>query len=302
MADSSQFRFSSAPDRRDQTRTGFRKSRRPNERVRLMGQTVDLVKPEEVLHHMQVWIGEGRKAIIANHNLNSLYLLRKHPEMRAFYDRADLIELDSAPLVHFAKVLGINSRPFHRCTYLDWRDHFWSLVNRNGWRVMYVGATQDVVDIARERLTARYPRANIQTHHGYFDAKSGSAENTAVVQLIVDFQPHILFVGMGMPRQEMWITQNFEALPDCAIFSVGAAFDYEAGVQKSAPRWMGRAGIEWLYRLAADPKRLFRRYCVEPWSLLDLIYADLATAAKRRLKARRKHAAEPEGLTNSERR
>jgi N-acetylglucosaminyldiphosphoundecaprenol N-acetyl-beta-D-mannosaminyltransferase len=78
-----------------------------------------------------------------------------------------------------------------------------------------------------------------------------------------------------MPRQEIWITQNFEALPDCAIFSVGAAFDYEAGVQKSAPRWMGKAGVEWLYRLAADPKRLFRRYCVEPWSLLDLIYDDL---------------------------
>jgi N-acetylglucosaminyldiphosphoundecaprenol N-acetyl-beta-D-mannosaminyltransferase len=303
MADSTQFRFSSpAPDRRDQTRTGFRKSRRPNERVRLMGQTVDLVKPEEVLHHMQQWILERRKAIIANHNLNSLYLLRKHPEMRSFYDRAELVELDSTPLVHFAKLLGINSRPFHRCTYLDWRDHFWSLVNRNGWRVMYVGATQQVIDIARERLTARYPRANIRAHHGYFDATSGSAESTAVLEQIADFQPHILFVGMGMPRQEIWITRNFHALPDCAIFSVGAAFDYEAGVQKSAPRWMGRAGVEWLYRLAADPRRLFRRYCVEPWSLLDLVYADLAISARRRLKARAKGAADTMGLPQSERR
>ena len=283
-------------------RTGFRKSRRATERVRLMGQTVDLVKPEEVLYHMQRWILERRKAIIANHNLNSLYLLRKHPEMRAFYDRAELIELDSTPLVHFARLLGVNSRPFHRCTYLDWRDHFWSLVNRNGWRVMYVGATQDVVDVARERLTARYPRANIATHNGYFDATSGSSENVAVLQQIADFQPHVLFVGMGMPRQEMWITQNFGALPDCVIFSVGAAFDYEAGVQKSAPRWMGRAGVEWLYRLAADPRRLFRRYCVEPWSLLDLIYADLVISAKRRLTARGKRAADIVGLPQSERR
>ena len=303
MSDNPQFRFSSAaPDRRDQKRTGFRKSRRPNERVRLMGQTVDLVKPEEVLHHMQTWIREGRKAIIANHNLHSLYLLRKHPEMSAFYDRAELIELDSAPLVHFAKLLGVNSRPFHRCTYLDWRDHFWSLVNRNSWRVMYVGATQEVVDIARERLTARYPRASIATHNGYFDATTGSPENTAVLQQIKDFQPHILFVGMGMPRQEIWITRNIDALPNCAIFSVGAAFDYEAGVQKSAPRWMGRAGIEWLYRLVADPKRLFRRYCVEPWSLMDLIVADLKTAAKRRWKARTRHSAEPSGQRNADRR
>jgi N-acetylglucosaminyldiphosphoundecaprenol N-acetyl-beta-D-mannosaminyltransferase len=304
MSDSTQLRFSSAaPDRRDQTRTGFRKTRRPNERVRLLGQTIDLVRPEEVLHHMQNWIGEGRKAVVANHNLNSLYLLRKHPEMRAFYDRADLVELDSTPLVHFARLLGINSRPFHRCTYLDWRDHFWSLVNRNGWRVMYVGATQDVVDLARERLVARYPHADIQGHHGYFDATSGSIENTAVLERIAGFKPHILFVGMGMPRQELWISRNFEALPNCAIFSVGAAFDYEAGVQKSAPRWMGRAGIEWLYRLVADPKRLFLRYCVEPWGLMDLIYADLVTAAKRRLKARSGgHTAEPEALTHPERR
>ena len=281
MADSTQFRFSSvAPDRRDQARPGFRKSRRPNERVRLMGQTVDLVKPEEVLFHMQRWILERRKAIIANHNLNSLYLLRKHPEMRAFYARAELVELDSTPLVHFAKLLGINSRPFHRCTYLDWRDHFWSLVNRNGWRIMYVGATREVLDVARQRLNARYPRAVIETHDGYFDASPGSTDNAAVLEQIKAFQPHVLFVGMGMPRQEIWITQNFEALPDCAIFSVGAAFDYEAGEQKAAPRWMGRMGLEWLFRLVHDPRRLARRYLVEPWSLSQLIVADVWTAIR----------------------
>ena len=289
MADSTHFRIASAaPDRREQARPGFRKSRRPQERVVLMGQRVDLVKPEEVLHHMQRWIQDRRQAIIANHNLNSLYLLRKTPEMRAFYERADLVELDSTPLVHFARLLGLQSRPFHRCTYLDWRDHFWSLVNRNGWRVMYVGATQAVLDIATDRLIGRYPRARLQTHHGYFDATPGSADNTALLQQIETFNPHILFVGMGMPRQEVWIARNLSALPDCAIFSVGAAFDYEAGVQKSAPRWMGRAGLEWLYRLAGDPRRLFRRYCIEPWFLLDLVYADLRDATERRLAAIRR--------------
>jgi len=283
MADSTHFRFTSAePDRRVQARAGFRKSRRPQERVRLMGQLVDLVKPEEVLHHTERWILERRQAIIANHNPNSLYLLRKNPEMRRFYERADLVELDSTPLVKFAKLLGLKSRQFHRCTYLDWRDHFWSLVNRNGWRVMYVGGTQDVVDVAVERLTSRYPRARLKAHNGYFDATPGSAENVAVLKEVEAFNPHILFVGMGMPRQEIWIVQNLEALPNCAIFSVGAAFDYEAGAQKCAPRWMGRAGIEWLYRLVADPRRLFRRYCVEPWSLLDLVYADVKAALKRK--------------------
>jgi N-acetylglucosaminyldiphosphoundecaprenol N-acetyl-beta-D-mannosaminyltransferase len=68
------------------------------------------------------------------------------------------------------------------------------------------------------------------------------------------------------------------------IFSVGAAFDYEAGAQKAAPRWMGRLGLEWLYRLIADPRRLFRRYLIEPWALSDLMAADLVAAARRGFK------------------
>ncbi|CAN5202474.1 WecB/TagA/CpsF family glycosyltransferase [soil metagenome] len=288
MTDSTPFLFSGdASDRRDNPRAGFRKARRPQERVRLMGQLVDLVKPEEVMHHVQRWIGEERKAIIANHNMNSLYLLRKNPEMAAFYERADLVELDSTPLVQFAKMLGLKGRHFHRCTYLDWRNHFWSLVNRNGWRVMYVGGTQAVVDTAASRLRHRYPRAQIGTQNGYFDMTPGAADNAEVLARVEAFKPHILFVGMGMPRQEMWISQNLEHLPDCAIFSVGAAFDYEAGVQKAAPRWMGRMGLEWAFRLLADPRRLYRRYCIEPWSLIDLILADVVMAMRRKAEARR---------------
>lgn len=73
---------------------------------------------------------------------------------------------------------------------------------------------------------------------------------------------------------------NLDALPNCAIFSVGAAFDYEAGEQEAAPRWMGRMGIEWLFRLVHDPKRLARRYLIEPWSLSGLILKDVWTAIR----------------------
>ena len=271
-------------NRRRRVRTAFRRERRATERVRLLGQLIDLVRPEEVLHHLNRWIAEGRKAVVANHNLHSLYLVRRSPRMQAFYDRADLIELDSTPLMAFARMIGLNSRGFHRCTYLDWRDAFWSQANRNGWRVMYVGGTAEVCRIAVERLSARYPRAVIAATDGYFDAKIGSDGNAATVARVAEFRPQVLFVGMGMPRQEEWIIDNLDALPPAAIFSVGAAFDYEAGAQKSAPRWMGRLGVEWLYRLVADPRRLFRRYCIEPFGLIDLFWADIR-AARRRAKA-----------------
>jgi N-acetylglucosaminyldiphosphoundecaprenol N-acetyl-beta-D-mannosaminyltransferase len=279
-----------APDRRAQPRRPHRLRRRALERVQLLGEAVDLIRPEEVMHHVQAWVAEGRQALVANHNLNSMKLVREHAGMRRFYDQADMIELDSTPLIWFARLIGLHSRPLHRCTYLDWRDHFWSVANRLGWRVMYVGGAPGVAEAAVASVAARYPKAKLKARHGYFDMTAGSGENAAVVAEVEAFDPHILFVGMGMPRQEAWITQNLEALPDCVVFSVGAAFDYEAGVQKSAPRWMGKAGLEWLYRLALDPRRLARRYLYEPWALMPRILADVAQAAGRRLKPARPQA------------
>lgn len=267
------------PDRRRAARRAHRRARRTCERVAMLGAAVDLVRPEEVMHHVHGWIEDGRKALVANHNLHSLYLARRDPAMRRFYAMADLVELDSTPLVLFGRVLGLSSRPFHRCTYLDWREHFWSLADRLGWRVMYVGGAPGVAEAAAKRLGDRWPNASIVAHDGYFDM-NGEA-NRAVLAAVAAFQPHVLFVGMGMPRQERWIADNMAALPDCVIFSVGAAFDYEAGVQKAAPRWMGRIGLEWAFRLVADPKRLFTRYCVEPWFLLGPALADLKAARSR---------------------
>ena len=270
-----------ATERRARPRAPFRQNRRARERVTILGQPMDLVKPEEVLHHIQQAVRQGAKSLIANHNLHSLYLMQKRPELGAFYDKADLIEVDSTPLLAFSRALGLHSRGFHRCTYLDWRDHFWSVANREGWRVLSVGGAPGVGDEAARRLKLRYPDADIAIHHGFFDARPGSSENAAVLDQITAFKPHILFVGMGMPRQELWIAENFERLPDCVILSVGAAFDYEAGVQSAAPRWMGRAGIEWAYRLVHDPKRLFARYCVEPWTLIPLALRDILKARGR---------------------
>ena len=261
------------PDRRRRMRKPHRLRRRVGERVEMLGEAIDLVRPEEVLLQVRMWVEDGVQAVVANHNLHSLALVREDRDMRAFYDLADLIQLDSRPLVWFGRLKGLPSRGSHRSTYLDWRDHFWSLADRLGWRVFYIGGAEGVAARAAETLTARFPRATIATRSGYFDM--AGEDNRKLLTTIDAFRPHILFVGMGMPRQEAWIADNLSALPDCVVFNVGAAFDYEAGVQKAAPRWMGRVGVEWLYRLVADPRRLFVRYCVEPWRLIRPALADL---------------------------
>jgi len=242
---------------------------------------MDLVRPEEVMHHVAEAVAAGDRYCVANYNAHGVYLAHRHEDFSRFCQFADLIEVDSTPIILFTRMLGLHARPFHRCTYLDWREHFWSLANRDGWRIYYLGGAPGVVEEASRRLGETYPGAVIGGRHGFFDATPGSADNEAVLADIAEFKPNILFVGMGMPRQEAWLLHNARVLPPCVTFSVGAAFDYEAGVQKAAPRWAGRMGVEWLYRLLHDPRRLFGRYCVEPWSLLPVALADIGIAIRK---------------------
>lgn len=236
------------------------------------------------MHHITEAVRAGVPCRIANHNAHSIYLTKKNREFAAFFEAADLIEVDSTPLIFFTRALGLHSRPFHRCTYLDWRDHFWSVASRNHWRVFYLGGEPGVAARAAESLTARYPGVEILTRHGFFDMTPGSQENQEVVDLIAEARPQILFVGMGMPRQEIWLHRNQHLLPPTVALSVGAALDYEAGVQRPAPRWVGRLGVEWLFRLLGDPRRLYYRYCVEPWWLIGPALKDVRAAiANRRL-------------------
>jgi N-acetylglucosaminyldiphosphoundecaprenol N-acetyl-beta-D-mannosaminyltransferase len=245
-------------------------------RITLMGQAIDLVTCDEVMRFLARKVSAGRKSAIANHNAHSLYLIDRHPEMRAFYDRVDLIEADSMPLILWGKLMGEPIGRGHRCTYLCWRETFWAMAERNGWRVYYLGGEPGVAETAAARLRGVAPSAEIKVRDGYFDMSPGSPENAQVVADIAAFQPHVLFVGMGMPRQEIWLERNYDALPPMVMLPVGAAFDYEAGAQRAAPRWTGRIGLEWAFRFLHDPGRLFSRYFVEPWSLLPLALRDIA--------------------------
>jgi N-acetylglucosaminyldiphosphoundecaprenol N-acetyl-beta-D-mannosaminyltransferase len=255
----------------------FRRQRRPEARVSLLGGAMDLVKPPEVFHFAATEVAAGKQVVVANHNLHSLYLIRKHPELRRFFARADLVEIDSIPLILWARLMGRPSRRFHRCTYLDWRAEFWDWIVRDDLKVFFVGGAPGVADRAIETIRREWPTARVAAHHGYFDADA--AENEAVRRRIHAFSPQVLLVGMGMPRQELWVLRNLEHLPSCAIFTVGGAFDYEAGVQSRCPRWLGQLGAEWLYRLLTNP-RLVARYTIEPWSLIGSALRDLARAPR----------------------
>jgi len=203
------------------------------------------------------------------------------PELARFFAAADLVQIDSVPLIAWGRLLGLPLSRAMRSTYLDWREAFWRLADARGWRVFYLGGAAGVAEIAAARIMARHANVRLATRHGFFDRTPGSAENLAALEAIRAFDPHVLMVGMGMPAQELWTLANRRALGRQVVMTVGAAFDYEAGVQPTPPRWTGPAGVEWLARLVTQPRRLAWRYLIEPWALLGPALQDIGRAVSR---------------------
>lgn len=210
-------------------------------------------------------IAGNESRIIANHNLHSLYLWHREPRMREFFSAADYIHIDGMPVVFLAQLAGLPLKKEHRAAYLDFLPLLLADAAQLGWRIFFLGSEPGVAEKAAEKLRGQYPGLQISTHHGHFNVDRFGRENQEVLSTIREYAPHILMVGMGMPRQEVWILQNRAELNANVICPTGAIMDYIAGVKATPPRWLGPLYLEWLYRLVTEPKRLWRRYLVEPW-------------------------------------
>jgi N-acetylglucosaminyldiphosphoundecaprenol N-acetyl-beta-D-mannosaminyltransferase len=244
-------------------------------RIAFMGAQMDRLTMDDLNGIISDAIRSGAKRIVANHNLHSLYLLQRHPRLRQFFDRPMFVHIDGMPLVLLARLLGYPVDRRHRTTYVDWFPRILSAAAAAGWRIYYLGSTDDVVSQGLSTLQENYPGLQVQGRHGFFDVTPAGMENQQVVADIAAFRPHILMVGMSMPRQELWIDNNFDAVPANIFLPCGACLDYVVGAVATPPRWAGRVGLEWLFRLMADPRRLGSRYLLEPWSLLPQFLAEL---------------------------
>jgi N-acetylglucosaminyldiphosphoundecaprenol N-acetyl-beta-D-mannosaminyltransferase len=192
------------------------------------------------------------------------------------------------PLVALGRLYGYPLERKQRVTFVDWTYPLMGLAANRGWRVFYVGSSRGSAEQGAARLRKLYPALQIEVSEGYFDERYGSSENEALVQRINAYAPDLLMVGMGMPRQEIWTHENFARLNARVILSsTGAALEYVAGSVPTPPRWSGQLGLEWAFRLANEPRRLFTRYLVEPWYILALLMLDYPRNRRPRVRATR---------------
>jgi len=242
-------------------------------RIDLLGSPIDIMDVEDLDKVVESAIETGERKIIGNHNLHSLFLYQRDPVMRSYYGAAHHIHVDGMGVVLLARIAKIALERKHRITYLDYFAHLLPMAAQRGWRVFYLGTKPEVVARGVSKLRQKYEGLQIEFAHGYFDQRPGSEDSESILRTIATYRPHILLIGMGMPNQERWVYHHRDQIEANAIFNAGGYMDYIAGAVPSPPRWMGRMGLEWLFRLVAEPRRLASRYLIEPWYVIWALLA-----------------------------
>jgi N-acetylglucosaminyldiphosphoundecaprenol N-acetyl-beta-D-mannosaminyltransferase len=239
---------------------------------RFLGIRVNRLGIRELSALVEQAISTKGKIVIAGHNLHSLYVFHQDDKMRQFHDRfVDYVHIDGMGIVLLGRVLGHPLRRQDRVTFLDWIDPLLQEGNRRRWRIFYLGRRPEICERVPEVLRHIWPDLTFRSAHLDNEGRPENLIDDSVLENISEFQPGLLLVGMGNPRQERWILDNYERINANVILTCGAAMDYVAGAVNSPPRWAGRYGIEWLFRLVDEPRHLWRRYLVEPWHILWLL-------------------------------
>lgn len=201
---------------------------------------------------------DGRHTIMYA-NVHVLNIAYSDPDLQRIMNAADVIYCDGAGVVLGAWLLG--HRLPERMTGADWVYPFCQMCESRDISLYFLGSVSGVAERAAKELINLYPGLNVAgTHHGHFHDTPGAT--TAVIAVVNAARPDILLVGMGTPLQEKWIAAHRAELDVPVVWAVGALFDFVAGVQPRGPRWMLDHGLEWLYRLLSDPRRLWRRYVI----------------------------------------
>jgi N-acetylglucosaminyldiphosphoundecaprenol N-acetyl-beta-D-mannosaminyltransferase len=226
-------------------------------RIDLLGCPFDAVTEKETVDQVFEWIAapERKSHHIVTVNVAILMMAREDEKLARAIENADLVVVDGKPLVWTARWL--KSPVPEKVSGVDLMRSLLEHGNERGLSVFLLGTTQERLDVLERVLRAKYPNVKIAgTRNGFFK----QPDWPDVVKLIRDAKADLLLVGMPAPFKEVWCEEHREALATPVMLGVGGAFDVMAGFVPRAPLVMQEAGMEWAWRLAMEPKKLWKRY------------------------------------------
>ena len=257
------------------------------QRVDLAGASVDALDFNAVVDAIVARTQAGATpAYVVTPNAHHLTLLQDDPLLREIYRDAFLVVPDGVPLLWAARLLGTPLRG--RVNGTDLFEALCARAEDRGLSVFLLGGREGAADAAAAMLRKRHPGLDIcGTYCPPFGFESDETQSARVLAVIEAAKPHLLFVGLGAPKQEYWMYRNCASLRVPVSLGIGVSFEFVAGTVPRAPRWMQRAGLEWLHRVGSEPKRLWKRYLAGNARFCYLIARQYAASAAMRGRAAR---------------
>ena len=231
-------------------------------RVNICGVGIDEYTFDEVVeaiaHHAQ---SGDAPAYVVTPNAQHILTLQKDAHFREIYRKAFLVVPDGVSLLWAAKFLQTPLKG--RVNGTDLFERLCTIAAEKGLKIFLLGGRPGAAEKAQHTLQARHPGLKIvDTHCPPYGFESNPAELALINSKIKKAAPHILFVGLGAPKQEYWIYNNYQQLGIPISVGIGVSFEMVADMVKRAPVWMQKRGLEWFFRLIVEPRRLWQRYII----------------------------------------
>jgi N-acetylglucosaminyldiphosphoundecaprenol N-acetyl-beta-D-mannosaminyltransferase len=230
------------------------------ERFPVVGTWIDSTDPRRTVETIGGWIASGRREYVCVTNVHSVMEAHRDPDLRAIYNAAALSVPDGTPLVWTGRALG--HADVRRVYGPDLMLALCEAAAREGWSCYFYGGRPGVAEEVQRRLGESFPGLRAVGASAPPFRPLTPEETEAELAAIDRSRADIVFVALGCPRQERWMAAHRARLQASALIGVGAAFDFAAGRVRQAPRWMMALGLEWLFRLTQEPRRLWYRYLV----------------------------------------
>ena len=238
-------------------------------RMKFMNTEIDNLTMNEALERIDELIRENKNAYVVTPNVDHIVQLERGGSLTEVYKNADLILTDGKPLIWISKWYKTPIK--EKISGSDLFPRLCALAAKRGYRMYFLGAAEGVAAKAAEKLEKRFPGLQVVgTYSPPFGFEKDDAEMEKIKRQIKEAAPHILIVGLGCPKQELFILHHKSELAVPISLGLGASLDFEAGNIKRAPKWMADHGLEWLFRITQDPNRMAKRYLVDDRKILRL--------------------------------
>lgn len=237
-----------------------------NPRVTILNTIIDVLNVKDTISLVEEYVKQKEPLHLMGVNADKINELNENERLKQIVNSCGIINADGASVIKASKYLG---KPLpERVAGIDLMQSLVKLSEEKGYSVYLLGAKQEVVEKTAEVLKTQYPMLNLAGfHNGYFK----DPEWPAISKTLKQKKPDFVFVGITSPMKEYLIEFLQDDGNDAVFMGVGGSFDVISGVIPRAPKWMQKSGLEWLFRVIQEPKRLFKRYFVGNWVFIKAV-------------------------------